>query len=477
MTNLKWHADQLNKISKSMKGSGGRSRSVDIGAADDGTGPDIVKRSRPNQLLRKLRNAQRHRQTEIARPAKEAPAEPAEKDPPQPLSQWSQRGTMLALVPLSIVGMATLFVLGFIGSREVVGVIVGDDYLPQKTAASNEIAAPSIASVPREAPASANTKVDVAHERDEPDRRVSIAAPVTDSPDPEETASTTATTRAPQEPASATPQPETQTAADETGRAAPVFALPADAEPPLQDADVPPAFADVPAETTRVVPVETTSVETEAPSVKDAAELKPKASVAEAQPEVAADPAVAGEPEVAPQTVAAKVQERVPTETEETAAPPAQASTTEANLNTPAVTAVATAEAEEPHTRRDNDDQTDELNKKAQAAEETGPAEDAAPADVAQLIGQGHTLMASGKITEARKLFTQSLSSGSAEAALALGRSYDPKFLATLRSPDAQAEPAEARRWYEEWYRLSVEQGAISANVRLERLLQAMNLN
>ena len=109
-----------------------------------------------------------------------------------------------------------------------------------------------------------------------------------------------------------------------------------------------------------------------------------------------------------------------------------------------------------------------------EAAEPVDP-EPAVPSK--QLIGQGQSLMSSGDVVQARQLFTKSLSTGSPEAALALGRSFDPKYLARVPRANAKPDPAMARKWYEEWYRRSVDQGAISPNVRLERLLQAMNLN
>ena len=69
------------------------------------------------------------------------------------------------------------------------------------------------------------------------------------------------------------------------------------------------------------------------------------------------------------------------------------------------------------------------------------------------------------------------LESGSPEAALALGRSFDPKYLDRMPASNAKPDPAAARKWYEEWYRRSIEQGSISPNVRLERLLNAINVN
>ncbi|MGI9413396.1 MAG: plastocyanin/azurin family copper-binding protein [Hyphomicrobiales bacterium] len=97
-----------------------------------------------------------------------------------------------------------------------------------------------------------------------------------------------------------------------------------------------------------------------------------------------------------------------------------------------------------------------------------------AAADPARQLGAGHKLMAKGYIVQARKLYTESLDAGLSEAALALARSYDPRAISRIDEPDAEPNPDEAWKWYEEWYRRSVDEGAISPAVKLEGLLQAM---
>lgn len=424
MTNLKWHADQLNQISGGMKSPRKPSGPGEIGATDDGTGPEVVKRSRPNQLLRKLRNAQRHRQAEIARPHGATPEPPTEGTARPNAFAWSQRGVMLTLVPLAIVGMATLFVLGFIGSREVVSYMVGREYVPAKLDAPEQQTAevtPSMAVPTPEKPVSTDDQV-ASKDTTGP------GAPTTEAETVTVTAKDTAVT------------PPEVTVVVETDAAK--------VAPPSQDADVPPAFEPAAA----------------APVVEQAPE-----------PVVVQNDDPVGEPAQA----AAVVPDAKPVKTEakitpaaEDAPPVAPTAPVISQDTETKVTVVASAEAEEePSTRRDNDDLSEELKKQSET-----PAVVSA-VDASRLIGEGHSLMASGKIVEARQLFTQSLTTGSAEAALALGRSFDPKHLTSIASSNAKADPAAARKWYEEWYRLSVEQGAISSNVRLERLLQAMNLN
>lgn len=94
--------------------------------------------------------------------------------------------------------------------------------------------------------------------------------------------------------------------------------------------------------------------------------------------------------------------------------------------------------------------------------------------DPAQQLGEGHKLMAKGHIVEARKLYALSLEAGLSEAAFALARSYDPRAVSEVDEPDAEPDPAKARHWYRLWYRRSVDEGAISAAVKLEVLIKAL---
>lgn len=94
--------------------------------------------------------------------------------------------------------------------------------------------------------------------------------------------------------------------------------------------------------------------------------------------------------------------------------------------------------------------------------------------DPAQQLGEGHKLMAKGHIVKARKLYALSLEAGLSEAAFALARSYDPRAVSEVDEPDAEPDPAKARHWYQLWYRRSVDEGAISAAVKLEVLIKAL---
>ena len=84
----------------------------------------------------------------------------------------------------------------------------------------------------------------------------------------------------------------------------------------------------------------------------------------------------------------------------------------------------------------------------------------------------GHVLMQRGDIVGARRHFTECLDQGLPEAALALASSYDPEYLAGIRTPNARPDVALARSWYAEWHRLAVAHGDVSEAMRIDRLLE-----
>lgn len=427
MTNVKWHADQLNKLSSSMKRPRGAS---EFGSSDDGLQNDVIKRSRPNQLLRKLRNAQRHRQAEIARPQGNSGNVrflPIDAQGDVEAAPWPRRGVLLILVPLSIVGMVALFVMGFVGGREMVSYLVGGGSAPTTLTSGDPDRTQPVDLAGEEPPAAWNQTLNQTAQN--------IIPPADTDTAPE---------------LEATPAPET---VSEPETAASVFD---GYVPPAQDAEAP---AELDSNALAVIGAATEESVADSPVVTD----EPASTLTAALiPEPAAETESAAETDVP---------------------------TTPEQSETGLVLGKSTQDEEfvEPRTRRDHDDQSDELSRRQQArqtvaatetADTSGPTADPVvidDADGARLIGEGHELMAAGNVIEARERFRRVLSSGSAEAALALGRSFDPKHLAGIRESNAKPDSLAARRWYEEWYRRSVEQGLISPNVRLERLLQAMN--
>ena len=105
------------------------------------------------------------------------------------------------------------------------------------------------------------------------------------------------------------------------------------------------------------------------------------------------------------------------------------------------------------------------------------PVQDASqtPLDhAAKLVGEGQGLLSNGDVLAARDYFNKGLKLGLPEAALALGRSYDPKFLALLPARNAQADVSIATSMYREWYRRSVAAGTIAEGVQFDKLIQSM---
>lgn len=111
----------------------------------------------------------------------------------------------------------------------------------------------------------------------------------------------------------------------------------------------------------------------------------------------------------------------------------------------------------------------------AAAAVEPETSEEPTLSHATKLVGEGHSLMSKGDILGARDLFTKGLKLGLPEAALALGRSYDPKYLAQLPSGNAEADVNVASSMYREWYRKSVAAGSIAAGAQVDKLIQPMN--
>lgn len=87
----------------------------------------------------------------------------------------------------------------------------------------------------------------------------------------------------------------------------------------------------------------------------------------------------------------------------------------------------------------------------ALSAEPVEPA--AAPAldkkEIAWLVERGKSYLVNGDIAAARLLLRRAADAGSAEAALALGSTFDPRVIARLGAIGVTSDPKEARKWYE----------------------------
>ncbi|MGO8953945.1 MAG: hypothetical protein ACLQF2_11520 [Rhodomicrobium sp.] len=102
-----------------------------------------------------------------------------------------------------------------------------------------------------------------------------------------------------------------------------------------------------------------------------------------------------------------------------------------------------------------------------------GAARNASPRpEVEDLIREGNKRMREGDILEARQFYQRAVSFGDPEAALAMGRSYDPIYFARIDKKNAEPDAAKAF----DWYRKAMDAGAAqTAMVRIENLKHFLN--
>lgn len=82
------------------------------------------------------------------------------------------------------------------------------------------------------------------------------------------------------------------------------------------------------------------------------------------------------------------------------------------------------------------------------------------------MMERGDVLVKQGDVAAARLIYHRIAKKGVAVAALAMGRSYDPEFLRTLKVEGLQPDAAQARVWY----RMAEELGSSLAKNRLETI-------
>jgi TPR repeat protein len=77
-----------------------------------------------------------------------------------------------------------------------------------------------------------------------------------------------------------------------------------------------------------------------------------------------------------------------------------------------------------------------------------------------KLVQRGEQELLNGNIAQARAFFTRAADSGLAQGALMLASTFDPAELTRLRVQGVQANPAEARKWYERARELGASEAA-----------------
>ena len=109
------------------------------------------------------------------------------------------------------------------------------------------------------------------------------------------------------------------------------------------------------------------------------------------------------------------------------------------------------------------------------APAETAPPSAAKPAivldqnEIDTLIRRGKNLLNDGDFAAARVLFERAANAGSADAALALGSTYDPNVIKRLGAIMVKSDVEKARQWYQ----LAVDRGSAAASLQLANLPQS----
>jgi TPR repeat protein len=114
----------------------------------------------------------------------------------------------------------------------------------------------------------------------------------------------------------------------------------------------------------------------------------------------------------------------------------------------PAVPAVLVAKTEEPQPEATPPPPVQQEPSAAALAPSTSVA--LAPEEIAMLVKRGKDQLTNGDISSARLLLRRAADAGNADAALALGSTFDPLVLAHLGAVGVQADTAKARQWYQE---------------------------
>jgi TPR repeat protein len=99
----------------------------------------------------------------------------------------------------------------------------------------------------------------------------------------------------------------------------------------------------------------------------------------------------------------------------------------------------------------------------------SAPASETKPEELAALLKRGQQLAASGDIAAARLTLRPAAEARNAQAALALGATYDPVVLHSLGIFGVTPDKAMARSWYEK----AKEYGSAEAPRRLDMLAKS----
>lgn len=90
------------------------------------------------------------------------------------------------------------------------------------------------------------------------------------------------------------------------------------------------------------------------------------------------------------------------------------------------------------------------------------------PQEIAMLVSRGEDYLTNGDLASARLLLRRAAAAGSANAALALGATFDPLVIRRLGAIGAESDIERARKWYQK----AVELGSTAASRQLATLAQ-----
>lgn len=99
------------------------------------------------------------------------------------------------------------------------------------------------------------------------------------------------------------------------------------------------------------------------------------------------------------------------------------------------------------------------------APQQSGDTSRLGAGEITMLLNRGKAALTDGDISSARLLLRRAAEAGSAEAALALGSTFDPAVIARLGALGVQADAAKAREWYRK-------AAALGSNAAAELLAQ-----
>lgn len=91
--------------------------------------------------------------------------------------------------------------------------------------------------------------------------------------------------------------------------------------------------------------------------------------------------------------------------------------------------------------------------------------------EVAALVKRGEDFLTNGDLASARLLLQRAAEAASADAALAMGATFDPLVIKHIGAVGAEPDPVQAR----EWYQKAAELGSAEAPQRLEQLASQLN--